>query len=612
MQKSKRSFAKIILAFMIIFALAIPMSCAAADEVAAPLMAETTGTAADVAAEPVFTLGEGEDAVEYDLTDGDSALEYVGGYADNLEADPDFKAHLESALSKVRESISQYATFWSLLPPIVAIALALITKEVYSSLIIGIIVGGLIYAGGNFETTITHVITDGFVANVADSYNMGIIIFLILLGALVSMMNKAGGSAAFGRWATKHIKSRVGAQLATIALGVLIFIDDYFNCLTVGSVMRPVADSHKVSRAKLSYLIDATAAPICIIAPISSWAAAVAGFARSAGAENGIKLFIQAIPYNFYALLTIVMMIFIALMKFDYGPMKKHEDNAKEKGDLFTSGTRQAIEEMEANPKGKVIDLIFPVFVLIVCCVIGMIYSGGFFSGESFIDSFSNSDASVGLAYGAAVTTIITVIYYLCRRVLKFKDLMESLPEGFKAMVPAIMILACAWTLKAMTDSLGAKIFIAQLIEGSAGAFQSLLPAIIFVIAVGLSFATGTSWGTFGILIPIVLSVFGAGQPITIVAISACMAGAVCGDHCSPISDTTIMASAGAQCDHINHVSTQLPYALTVAGVSTVSYVLAGFIPNWYIVLPISIVLMIGTLFVIKAATKKTKVGCVK
>ena len=299
-------------------------------------------------------------------------------------------------------------------------------------------------------------------------------------------------------------------------------------------------------------------------------------------------------------------------MKFDYGPMKTHEKNAEEKGDLFTSGTRQAIEEMDANPKGKVIDLIFPVFVLIVCCVIGMIYSGGFFSGESFIDSFSNSDASVGLAYGAAVTTIITVIYYLCRRVLKFKDLMESLPEGFKAMVPAIMILACAWTLKAMTDSLGAKIFIAQLIEGSAGAFQSLLPAIIFVIAVGLSFATGTSWGTFGILIPIVLSVFGAGQPITIVAISACMAGAVCGDHCSPISDTTIMASAGAQCDHINHVSTQLPYALTVAGVSTVSYVLAGFIPNWYIVLPVSIVLMIGTLFVIKGATKKTKVGCVK
>ena len=609
MQKTKKSFARIIVAFMIIFALAIPMSAFAADETADAAVL-TIGATEEAAAETAFTLGEGEDAVDYDLTDGDSALEYVGGYADNLEADPDFKAHLETALAKVRESISTYATIWAMLPPIVA--LALITKEVYSSLIIGIIVGGLIYSGGNFETTITHVITDGFVANVADSYNMGIIIFLILLGALVSMMNKAGGSAAFGRWATKHIKSRVGAQLATIALGVLIFIDDYFNCLTVGSVMRPVADAHKVSRAKLSYLIDATAAPICIIAPISSWAAAVAGFARSAGAENGIKLFIQAIPYNFYALLTIIMMIFLALMKFDYGPMKLHEKNAKEKGDLFTSGTQQAIEEMAANPKGKVIDLIFPVIVLIISCVTGMIYSGGFFSGETFIDAFSNSDASVGLAYGAAVTTIITVIYYLCRRVLKFKDLMESLPEGFKAMVPAIMILACAWTLKAMTDSLGAKIFIAQLIENSAGSLQAFLPAIIFVIAVGLSFATGTSWGTFGILIPIVLSVFGAGQPITIVAISACMAGAVCGDHCSPISDTTIMASAGAQCDHINHVSTQLPYALTVAAVSTVSYIIAGFVPNWIIVLPISIALMIGALFVIKGATKKSKVGCVK
>ncbi len=609
MQKRKRSLAKIILAFMVIFALAIPMSAFAADETAEVL---TIGATEEIAAETAFTLGEGEDAIDYDLSDGESALEYVGGYADNLEADPDFKAHIATAIAKVRESISQYATIWSLLPPVVAIALALITKEVYSSLVIGIIVGGLIYAGGNFETTITHVITDGFVANVADSYNMGIIIFLILLGALVSMMNKAGGSAAFGRWATKHIKSRVGAQLATIALGVLIFIDDYFNCLTVGSVMRPVADAHKVSRAKLSYLIDATAAPICIIAPISSWAAAVAGFARSAGAENGIKLFIQAIPYNFYALLTIIMMIFLAVMKFDFGPMKTHEKNAKEKGDLFTSGTQQAVAEMAANPKGKVIDLIFPVVVLIITCVIGMIYSGGFFSGESFIDAFSNSDASVGLAYGAGITIIITVIYYLLRRVLKFKDLMESLPEGFKAMVPAIMILACAWTLKAMTDSLGAKIFISQLIEGSAGAFQSFLPAIIFVIAVGLSFATGTSWGTFGILIPIVLSVFGAGEPITIVAISACMAGAVCGDHCSPISDTTIMASAGAQCDHINHVSTQLPYALTVAGVSTVSYVIAGFVSNWMIVLPISIVLMIATLFVIKAATNKKGTGLSK
>ena len=590
-QRKRRFFAVLI---MCIFMFTLGTICSAtADEDAAVMTIGATEST-------VVTVGE----TEYDLSDGDSALAYVDSYADNLEADPDFETNVNTAIDKVRESIPQYATFWALLAPIIAIVLALITKEVYSSLVIGIIVGGAIYAGGNFEGTLVHVVSDGFIANVADSYNMGILIFLILLGALVSMMNKAGGSAAFGRWATAHIKSRVGAQLATIALGVLIFIDDYFNCLTVGSVMRPVTDGHKISRAKLSYLIDATAAPVCIIAPISSWAAAVAGFARGAGAENGISLFIQAIPYNFYALLTIAMMIFLALTGLDYGPMKKHEKNAKETGDLFTSGTKQAIEEMEVNPKGRVCDLIVPIIILIVSCVIGMIYSGGFFSGESFVDSFSNSDASVGLAYGAFVSIIITVIFYLCRRVLSFKNIMESLPEGFKAMVPAIMILACAWTLKAMTDSLGAKIFISQLIEGSAAGFQALLPAIIFLIAVGLSFATGTSWGTFGILIPIVLSVFGAGEPITIVAISACMAGAVCGDHCSPISDTTIMASAGAQCDHINHVSTQLPYALTVAGVSAVSYVIAGFVPNWMIVLPIALVLMIGTLFVIKAVTK--------
>lgn len=549
----------------------------------------------------VVTVGE----TQYDLADGDSALEYVNSYADNLEADPEFETNVDTAINKVRETIPQYATFWALLAPIIAIVLALITKEVYSSLVIGIIVGGVIYAGGNFEGTIVHVLSDGFIANLSDSYNMGILFFLVLLGALVAMMNKAGGSAAFGRWATAHIKSRVGAQLATIALGVLIFIDDYFNCLTVGSVMRPVTDNHKISRAKLSYIIDATAAPVCIIAPISSWAAAVAGFARGAGAENGISLFIQAIPYNFYALLTFVMMVFLAVTSFDFGPMKKHEDNARETGDLFTSGTKQAVEEMAVNEKGRVCDLVVPIIILIISCVIGMIYSGGFFSGESFIDSFSNSDASVGLAYGAFVAIILTVVFYLIRRVLSFKSIMESLPEGFKAMVPAIMILACAWTLKAMTDSLGAKIFISQLIEGSAAGFQALLPAIIFVIAVGLSFATGTSWGTFGILIPIVLSVFSAGEPITIVAISACMAGAVCGDHCSPISDTTIMASAGAQCDHLNHVSTQLPYALTVAGVSAVSYIIAGFVPNWMIVLPISIVLMVATLFVIKAVMKK-------
>ena len=593
--KKRRFFAVLI---MCIFTFTLGTICAATGD--APEDAAVLTIGAETA-DTVFTVGE----TEYDLSDGESAHAYVDSYADNLEADPNFETNVKIAIEKIREEIPSYATFWALLAPIIAIVLALITKEVYSSLVIGIIVGGAIYAKFNFEGTLVHVVSDGFIANVADSYNMGILIFLILLGALVSMMNKAGGSAAFGRWATAHIKSRVGAQLATIALGVLIFIDDYFNCLTVGSVMRPVTDSHKISRAKLSYLIDATAAPVCIIAPISSWAAAVAGFARGAGAESGISLFIQAIPYNFYALLTIVMMIFLAVTGLEYGPMKKHEINAKEKGDIFTSGTKQAIEEMAVNEKGRVCDLIIPIIVLIVSCVIGMIYSGGFFSGESFIDAFSNSDASVGLAYGAFVSIIITVIYYLIRRVLSFKSIMESLPEGFKAMVPAIMILACAWTLKAMTDSLGAKIFISQLIEGSAAGFQALLPAIIFLIAVGLSFATGTSWGTFGILIPIVLSVFEPGEAITIVAISACMAGAVCGDHCSPISDTTIMASAGAQCDHINHVSTQLPYALTVAGVSAVSYIIAGFFPNWIIVLPVSIGLMIATLVVIKVVTKK-------
>ena len=607
MKQKTRSRARLLLAFMMLAVILITASTVAFAQSSADAAAPETLLAA-TADSAKFTLGEGEDAIDYDLSDKDSAHAYVDAYADNLDADPDFKTHIEAAIAKVRESIKSYASILSLLPPVIAIVLALITKEVYSSLIIGIIVGGVIYAGGNFEGVINHVISDGFVSSLADSYNMGILIFLVLLGALVSMMNKAGGSAAFGRWASKHIKSRIGAQLATMALGVLIFIDDYFNCLTVGSVMRPVTDRNKVSRAKLSYLIDATAAPVCIIAPISSWAAAVAGFARGAGAENGISLFVSAIPYNFYALLTIVMMIFISLSKLDYGPMKLHEKNAIEKGDLFTCGNRIDDDKTEVNEKGRVCDLVIPVVILIICCVIGMIYSGGFFSGENFITAFSNSDASVGLAYGAGFAMIIIVIYFLIRRVISFKSIMESLPEGFKAMVPAILILTCAWTLKAMTDSLGAKIFISQLIQGTAGAFQSFLPAIIFLIAVGLSFATGTSWGTFGILIPIVLSVFSSGEPITIVAISACMAGAVCGDHCSPISDTTIMASAGAQCDHINHVSTQLPYALTVAGVSAVSYIIAGFVPNWLIVLPVSIALMIGTLFVIKLVfAKKAK-----
>ncbi len=504
-----------------------------------------------------------------------------------------------------------HATIFSLLPPVIAIALALITKEVYSSLFIGIVVGGLLYAEGNFVGTITHVFSDGFVANVADSYNMGIIIFLIVLGSMVAMMNKAGGSAAFGRWASKHIKSRVGAQLATVLFGCMIFIDDYFNCLTVGSVMRPVTDGHKVSRAKLAYLIDATAAPVCIIAPISSWAAAVAGFVAEEEV-SGFQLFLSAIPYNFYALLTIVMMVAITIMKFDYGKMRIHEENAMN-GDLFTSDAESFVNSTDddnANPKGKVIDLIIPVVLLIIACVIGLVYSGGFFDATSgayhnVIEAFSGADASVGLLYGSFCTLILTVVYFMARRVITFKECMESIPEGFKAMVPAIMILACAWTLKAMTDSLGAKEFIAGIVESTAGTFANFLPAVIFLIAVGLSFATGTSWGTFGILIPLVLSVFPYDSgAISVISISACMAGAVCGDHCSPISDTTIMASAGSQSNHLNHVSTQLPYAMTVAGVSFVTYLIAGFVQS-VIALPIGIALMLGTLFAIKAFTKK-------
>ena len=575
------------------------------------VFAETDDALIASADENVFTVTVDEEEVEYDLSDPESAAAYADAYADNLTNDPDFEKHIEIALKSVQEDTPAYATFWALVPPVLAIVLALITKEVYSSLFLGILAGGLIYAKFNLETTMLHVFQDGFISTVADSYNIGILIFLVLLGALVAMMNKTGGSAAFGRWTSKHIKTRIGAQLATIALGILIFVDDYFNCLTVGSVMRPVTDKNKISRAKLSYLIDATAAPICIIAPISSWAAAVAGFAKGAGATNGMSLFVSAIPYNFYALLTIVMMIFLAVSNFDYGPMKKFEKNAQN-GDLFTTGNDfKGGDDEKVNEKGRVCDLVIPVVFLIIACVFGMIYSGGFFTADSdaylnFVDAFSNSDASVGLVFGSFIAIIFAVIFYLCRRVITFKECMDAIPEGFKAMVPAILILCCAWTLKTMTDSLGAKIFISQLIEGSAAGFQMLLPAIIFLIAVGLSFATGTSWGTFGILIPIVLSVFsGADGAITIIAVSACMAGAVCGDHCSPISDTTIMASAGGQCNHINHVSTQLPYALTVAAVSFVSYILAGFIQNAWIVLPIAIVLMIGTLLVIKALTKK-------
>ncbi len=502
-------------------------------------------------------------------------------------------------------------TFWSLLPAIIAIALALITKEVYSSLFIGIVVGGMLYSGFSFTGTIEHVFVDGMISQLSDSWNVGILIFLVVLGTMVMLMNRAGGSAAFGKWAVQHVKTKTGAQIATIVLGMLIFIDDYFNCLTVGSVMRPVTDKHKISREKLAYLIDATAAPICIIAPISSWAAAVTGFVDGV---NGLTLFVRAIPYNFYALLTIVMMFGLTLMKMDYGPMKQAEEHIKVK-DLITSvGDGEGLLGASDQPhpptsqKGKVIHLIFPIVSLIICCVIGMIYTGGFFEGTGFVDAFSGSDASVGLVYGSVAALIITIVFFLLTNVLSFKDCMNSIPEGFKSMVPAILVLTFAWTLKSMTDSLGAANYVAGIFENFAdnGAVMSFIPALVFIIATFLAFATGTSWGTFGILIPIVVNVFGSNMnnELMIIAISACMAGAVCGDHCSPISDTTIMASAGAQCDHIKHVSTQLPYAMTAAAVSFAAYIISGFVRNWVICLVVGIALMLGTLFVIKNLKK--------
>ncbi len=497
-----------------------------------------------------------------------------------------------------------YATIWALLPAFLAILLALITKEAYSSLFIGIIVGGLLYAGGNFEGTLKHIFDEGLVASLSDSYNVGILLFLVFLGIIVSMMNKAGGSAAFGKWASTHIKSRVGAQLATIFLGILIFIDDYFNCLTVGSVMRPVTDRQNISRAKLAYLIDSTAAPICIIAPISSWAAAVSGFAPEG--TNGLLLFIQAIPFNFYAILTIIMMILLAVFKLEYGPMRGIEKNAMN-GDLFTIKTEKSESFEKVEGKGTVVDLVFPVISLVICCVIGMIYTGGFFSGESFIDAFANSDASVGLTYGSFFGLIITIIFYMIRRVMPFRTCMSCVPDGFTAMVPPITILALAWTLKEMTSSLGAAEFVAGVVANSADVVMLFLPAVVFVIALVLAFASGTSWGTFGILIPITLEIFPleSGNTLSIICVSACMAGAVCGDHCSPISDTTIMSSAGAQCDHILHVSTQLPYALTAAAVSFVTYIVAGFVQNAVISLIVGIALMFGTIFLINRISIK-------
>ena len=475
-----------------------------------------------------------------------------------------------------------YATFWSLIPPVVAIILALITKEVYSSLFLGILVGALLYSGGNFEGTVNHIFSGGMISVLSSGSNVGILVFLVILGTMVCLMNRAGGSAAFGRWAGKHIKTRVGAELATILLGVLIFIDDYFNCLTVGSVMRPI-----------------TAAPVCIIAPISSWAAAVSGFVPG---EDGMSVFVRAIPYNYYALLTIVMMVSMVLMKEEFGAMGVHESNAL-KGDLFTTAARPYASgegDGPVNPRGKVMDLLIPIISLVICCVIGMIYTGGFFSGTDFVTAFSQSDASVGLVLGSFFGLVITILLYMVRRVLSFRDCMACIPEGFKSMVPAILILTFAWTLKSMTDSLGAAEFVAEMVKSSAEGLVNMLPAIIFLVACFLAFATGTSWGTFGILIPIVVHVFeNTPGDLMIISISACMAGAVCGDHCSPISDTTIMASAGAQCDHVNHVSTQLPYAIVAAVVSFVTYIFAGFIQS-PLCLIIGVALMMGAMCVVK------------
>ncbi|MCQ2537097.1 MAG: Na+/H+ antiporter NhaC family protein [Lachnospiraceae bacterium] len=505
------------------------------------------------------------------------------------------------------------ATFWSLVPALVAIVLALITKEVYSSLFVGIVIGALLYNNFNIIGTVDTLVQDGLITAVADT--AGIFIFLVVLGIMVALVNKAGGSAAFGRWATKNIKTKAGAMLCTFLLGILIFIDDYFNCLTVGAVMRPVTDGHKVSRAKLAYLIDATAAPICMIAPISSWAAAVSeytsGITDTAGNEiSSLALFCKAIPYNFYSLLTFVFIIALVLMKFDYGPMKKHEANA-EKGDLFTFGKEVKTEKelMEDDGKGSVLDLVLPVAILIVVSVFALIYVGGFYEvgGDykgDFAGAFGNTDATVGLPLAGIVVLVITMIYLILRKRLNIKETMECIPKGFCAMVPAILILTLATSLKNMTGLLESSTFVQAALE-NADALQKFLPAIIFMVACGISFATGTSWGTFGILIPIVLSIFDPGSELCVIGMSACLAGSVCGDHCSPISDTTIMSSAGAQCEHVNHVSTQLPYSLTVAAVSFVLYLLSGFVQNAVICLPIGIVLMIAVLFVIKMMTKK-------
>ena len=538
-------------------------------------------------------------AATYESTD--DALEYLDGYSDHVQSDPSFEENIAAAIEMVRQSISSYATIWALLPPIIAIALALITKEVYSSLFIGILSGALLYSGGNLWGMVTGTF-DMMIAKLSDPWNVGILIFLVVLGMLVSLINRAGGSAAYGRWAAQHIKSRTGALLSTCVLGILIFIDDYFNCLTVGSVMRPVTDKHNISRAKLAYLIDATAAPVCIIAPISSWAAAVSSVAPEG---QGLQLFLSSIPYNFYALLTLGMTIMMIILGVDFGKMRLHEQNAMN-GDIYTTESRPYADAAEngGNPRGRVIDLILPIASLIVCCVLTMIYTGGFFDSTSdsyrnFIDAFGNSDASVGLVLGSALALVITAILYVPRKIVSLKEFTNSIADGFKLMAAAILILTFAWTLSGITNNLGATVFVAEFVRSAAGGLANLLPAIVFLIALGLAFATGTSWGTFGILLPIVCAVFPSGE-LMIIAVSACLAGAVAGDHCSPISDTTIMASTGAQCEHINHVSTQLPYTGLSAAVSFLGFVLAGFIQSAWIVLPICFVMMLIVLLVIR------------
>ena len=595
MQKNKKSIAKILLAIMVIFALAVPVSgmAFATEDIA-------TGEILMATDAPIASEEISDDDLTAPAAEGEGPM--ADGMMPSIEEEIAIDDTLATGEEEIVEETNKYEnTFWALVPPIIAIGLALITKEVYSSLLIGIIFGALLSTSFNVIGAIDNLVNQGFIAAVSDT--AGIFIFLVLLGIVVALVNKCGGSYAFGQWAKKHVKSKTGVLFASFALGCLIFIDDYFNCLTVGSVMRPVTDAKGVSRAKLAYIIDATAAPICMIAPISSWAAAVSDFASGTGL-NGYELFVKAIPYNFYSLLTIGFVVMSIAMKVDFGSMKLHEANA-EKGDLFTTGDRVEAVEDTPNAKGKLIDLALPIVALIVACVWGLLYVGIQNGGETIQDMFANTDATVGLPLGAFVATVLIVVYLVARRVIGFKEAMECVPKGFISMVPAILILTFATTLKNMTGLLGADTYVHDLMEGAAEGLQSFLPAIIFLVACLLSFATGTSWGTFGILIPIVAAIFDPTDELLYIGMSACLAGAVCGDHCSPISDTTIMASAGAQCNHINHVNTQLPYAIFVAAISFVGFIIAGFVQKIYIVLPLMFVILFAALLLIKMAGKK-------